>query len=158
MQTSESNPLQEMIYSDTILLDVEVKDWQEAIRVSGELLVKTGAVEARYVDAMIDTVKSMGPYAVIAPGVALPHARPEDGVKKPCMSLVTLKTPVNFGNNGNDPVKLVVAFATIDKNAHVKALTRLARILGDPEKVEALKNAKDKRLVEEIIASPIKGI
>ena len=155
MQTSESNPLQEMIYSDTILLDVEVKDWQEAIRVSGELLVKTGAVETRYIQAMIETVKSMGPYAVIAPGVALPHARPEDGAKKPCMSLITLKTPVNFGNKDNDPVKLVVAFATLDKTAHIKALTRLARILGDPEKVEALKNAKDKQLVEEIVASPI---
>ena len=155
MQPNDVNPLIEMIYSDTILLDVEVKDWEEAVRVSGKLLVKTGFVEERYIDAMIDTVKSMGPYAVIAPGVALPHARPEDGVKKPCMSLVTLKTPVNFGNNGNDPVKLVVAFATIDKNAHVNALRRLARILGDPEKVEALKNAKDKKLVEKIIASPV---
>jgi mannitol/fructose-specific phosphotransferase system IIA component (Ntr-type) len=35
------------------------------------------------------------------------------------------------------------------------ALRRLARNLGDPEKVEALKNAKDKSLVEEIVASPI---
>jgi mannitol operon transcriptional antiterminator len=155
MQSGESNPLKEMIYSDTILLDAEVKDWQEAVRVSGELLVKTGAVETRYIEAMIDTVKTMGPYAVIAPGVALPHARPEDGVKRPCMSLITLKTPVNFGSADNDPVKLIVAFATIDNNAHVKALTRLARILGDPEKVEALKNAKNKQVVEEIVASPI---
>ena len=61
MQSNDVNPLIEMIYSDTILLDVEVKDWEEAVRVSGELLVKTGFVEERYIDAMIDTVKSIGP-------------------------------------------------------------------------------------------------
>lgn len=155
MESMETNPLQEMIYADTILLEAEAQDWQAAVRVAGDLLVLSGAVEARYVDAMIETVKSLGPYVVIAPGVALPHARPEDGVRRPCMSLVTLKNPINFGSNGNDPVKLVIAFATIDKEAHVRALRRLARILGDSEKVEILKNARLKQEIEAVIASPV---
>jgi mannitol/fructose-specific phosphotransferase system IIA component (Ntr-type) len=144
-----------MISKKTIALEVEVKDWQEAVNVSGRLLVESGTVEERYIQAMKDTVNAMGPYIVIAPGVALPHARPEDGVYEPCMSLITLKTPVNFGNKENDPVKLVVAFGTIDKKSHIDALKKLARIIGDQEKLEALKSATEVRVVEEIIAAEV---
>jgi len=151
------NPLVKMISQRTTALDVEVDDWEGAVRIAGGLLLSAGFIEERYIQAMIDSVKELGPYVVIAPGVALPHARPEDGVIQTCMSLVTLKKPVNFGNNGNDPVKLVVAFATKDNNAHIKALTILARIIGDIEKVEILKNATNYETVNRIIASKEKG-
>lgn len=52
------------------------------MRIGGELLEKSGAIEPRYIDAMINTVKEIGPYIVIAPGIAMPHARPEAGAKK----------------------------------------------------------------------------
>lgn len=152
MNSNEKNPLEKMISKKTIALNVEVKDWQEAIRVSGGLLVKNDFVEPRYIDAMIETTKTLGPYIVISPGVALPHARPEDGVKEPCMSLITLKTPVNFGNEHNDPVKLVIAFGTIDHNAHVKAISKLARIIGDEEKLNSLINAQEIDQVEKIVS------
>jgi mannitol/fructose-specific phosphotransferase system IIA component (Ntr-type) len=152
MNSSEKNSLEKMISKKTIALNVEVKDWQEAVRVSGELLVKNDFVEPRYIDAMIETTKTLGPYIVISPGVALPHARPEDGVKEPCMSLITLKTPVNFGNEHNDPVKLVIAFGTVDHNAHVKAISKLARIIGDEEKLNTLINAQEVAEVEKIVS------
>jgi len=152
MNSSEKNSLEKMISKKTIALNVEVKDWQEAVRVSGNLLVENGTVEPRYIDAMIETTKTLGPYIVISPGVALPHARPEDGVTEPCMSLITLKTPVNFGNMHNDPVKLVIAFGTVDHNAHVKAISKLARIIGDEEKLNTLINAQEVDQVEKIVS------
>jgi len=144
-----------MISSKTIALNVAVKDWKEAVRVSGKMLVDSGSVEEQYIEAMIETVKTLGPYIVIAPGVALPHARPEDGVIEPCMSLITLETPVNFGNEHNDPVKLIVSFGTIDHKAHVQAITKLARIIGDSKKLDSLFNAKSVEQVEHIIAEPV---
>lgn len=155
MSSNNKNPLSKMISSSTIALNIEAKDWKEAVRISGELLVKNGSVEERYIDAMIETVKTLGPYIVIAPGVALPHARPEDGVIKPCMSLVTLKNPMNFGNKNNDPVKLVVSFGTIDQKAHVKAISKLARIIGDEKKLNGLFNAQEIEQVEKIISAPV---
>ena len=155
MSSNNKNPLSKMISSNTIALNVEVKDWKEAVRISGNLLVNSGSGEARYIDAMIDAVKTLGPYIVIAPGVALPHARPEDGVIEPCMSLVTLKKPINFGNEFNDPVKLVVAFGTIDHNGHVKAISKLARIIGDEVKLKNLINAQKVEQVEKIISAPV---
>jgi mannitol operon transcriptional antiterminator len=155
MKLNNRNPLIRMISYKTIALNVEVKTWEEAVRIAGNLLVNTGSVESRYVDAMIESVKHLGPYVVIAPGVALPHARPEDGVFEPCMSLVTLKNPVIFGNKNNDPVKIIFSFGSVDKKRHIEALTKLARIIGDKEKLDALKNANTIEVVEEIIRRPI---
>ncbi len=155
MKQSDKNPLVKMISRKTIALDVEARNWEEAVKIAGNLLVEAGSVEPRYVIAMIESVKQLGPYVVIAPGVAMPHARPEDGVHEPCMSLVTLKQPVAFGNKNNDPVKIVFSFGTVDKKKHIEALTKLARIIGDKEKLEILKNARTVEVVEEIIRMPI---
>jgi mannitol/fructose-specific phosphotransferase system IIA component (Ntr-type) len=152
MSSKQKNSLAKMISHKTIALKVEVKDWQEAVRVSGDLLVKNGSVEPRYIDAMIETVKTIGPYIVISPGVAMPHARPEDGVLEPCMSLITLKDPVNFGNEFNDPVKLVISFGTIDHKAHVAAISKLARIIGDEKKVKEIIDADKVEQIEKIIS------
>jgi mannitol/fructose-specific phosphotransferase system IIA component (Ntr-type) len=151
MNSGIKNPLAEMLTEETIALNVDAKDWKDAVRISGNLLVSSGAVEESYIPAMIEMVLSFGSYIVIAPGVALPHARPEDGVIKPCMSLITLKKPVNFGNVHNDPVSLVISFGTIDHEAHVKALAKLARIIGDKEKVQALIDAETVEQVENVL-------
>lgn len=155
MNQENLNTLSNMISRKTISLNVEVKNWEEAVRVSGNLLVETGSIKPAYVDAMVDSVKTNGAYIVIAPGVALPHANPDGSVIEPCMSLVTLKKPINFGNENNDPVKLVIAFGTVDNKAHIKALSKLARILGDKEKIDGLKNAVSHEQIEEIISAPI---
>jgi mannitol operon transcriptional antiterminator len=151
MVFSKNNTLLKMISRKTTALNIDAKNWEEAVKISGDLLVKAGFVEERYTQAMIDSVKELGPYVVIAPGVALPHARPEDGVHEPCMSLVTLKNPINFGNKNNDPVKILVSFGTIDDKMHVEALKKLARIIGDAEKLELLKYAEDYETIESVI-------
>ena len=154
MASKNKHSISDLVSEQTIALNIDVKNWKEAVRISGEMLVKGGMVEERYVDAMIETVESLGPYIVIAPGVALPHARPEDGVIKPCMSVVILKDPVNFGNEYNDPVKLVVSFGTVDRRAHVKALCKLARIIGDSKKLKRLMDATETQEVKKIIGEP----
>ena len=107
------------------------------------MLEKTGAVEHRYVDAMVNSVKTIGPYIVIAPGIAMPHARPESGSNKVGMSLITLKNPVNFGNKENDPVKIVVCLCAIDHVTHLKALSELVEMLGDDENVKIISSSTD---------------
>jgi len=145
--------LSKMLAKETIALRLSVGDWQQAVREAGRLLVNAGAVEPRYIEAMIQMVREIGPYIVIAPGIALPHARPEDGVKKACMSLVTLSPPVNFGNKCNDPVKLVIAFGTTDNKTHIDALAELAKLLGDSTKVEGLKRASSPEELLKLINS-----
>ena len=144
--------LADLLTEDTIMLNVCARDWKDAIVRSGEILVRTGAVEPRYIDAMIKLKEELGPYIVIARGVALPHARPEEGVKRPCLSLVTLSKPVEFGNVENDPVKLIIALGAVDDEQHVTALAQLARLLSDEEDLEKIKNAQGKEEILQIVS------
>ncbi|EYE82072.1 putative phosphotransferase enzyme, partial [Salmonella enterica subsp. enterica serovar Heidelberg str. N1514] len=56
-----------------------------------------------YLDGIIENTLKWGPYYLIAPGIALPHARPEQGANHNQISVTTLATPVAFGNADCDP-------------------------------------------------------
>jgi len=132
---------EEMLPVERIALNVEVKDWQEAIRAVGSMMVSTGVVEERYIDGMIATTKELGPYIVIAPGIAIPHSRPEDGVISTCLAYARLIPPINFGNKENDPVHILFALGALDHTQHVEALKQIAEILSDQDKFQKLLEA-----------------
>ncbi|WP_110955644.1 BglG family transcription antiterminator [Anaerosinus massiliensis] len=136
--------LKEVLLPETIALDVEADNWEEAIKSAGNLLVDTKAVEKKYVDSMIQCVKDMGVYIVIGPGLAMPHARCEDGVNKICLSMVRLVNPVKFGSPVNDPVNLVFAFGAVDSKSHLRVLYELWQIFNDPAAMEVLRTCKNK--------------
>ena len=137
--------LSEMLTPETVRARASAASWEEAARAAGELLVAAGSVEPRYVEAMMNVLREMGPYAVIAPGIVLLHARPEDGVLRPCLALVTLSTPVAFGHRENDPVDLVLALGAVDKHAHVAALQEMALLLGDDAALRRIRAAESDR-------------
>lgn len=83
-----------------------------------DLLVKADVVEPRYYRAILDGVAQFGPYFVIAPGLAMPHGRPEEGVKKTGFALVTLKKPLVFNHEDNDPVDILITMAAVNANTH----------------------------------------
>jgi PTS system ascorbate-specific IIA component len=124
-----------------IKLQVKAESWQDAVRLGGELLLSAGKCEQRYVDAMVEAVETMGPYMVLAPGLALAHARPEDGVLELGMSVITLETPVEFGSELNDPVSLIISFGGVDKESHIGMLQALAKFLMVEENQAFLRQA-----------------
>lgn len=114
----------------SIALDVEAADWREAIRASGVGLVASGCATDEYTTAMIQAVEDLGPYIVIAPGLALAHARPGASVLKTGMSLAVLSKPVAFGNVANDPVSVVFGLAALDHDKHLELLAAFANRAG----------------------------
>jgi PTS system ascorbate-specific IIA component len=125
-----------------INLRATAADWRAAVRLAGDALVASGATDAPYTDAMVATVEELGPYIVLAPGIALAHARPSPAVHRAGISLVTLLRPVPFGNRENDPVGLVIGLAAADEEGHVTALATLAEFLADQGRREALLAAR----------------
>jgi ascorbate PTS system EIIA or EIIAB component len=110
-------------------IGVPAADWRAAVRSACQPLITAGAVEARYADRCVDMVDEHGPYMVLAPGLALAHARPEDGVKQLCLASATLAAPVSFGHPDNDPVDVVLAFGSPDSSSHIGLLQKLAEHL-----------------------------
>lgn len=110
---------------------VTAANWQEAIRASCQILLTRGAIETRYVERCIATVEEHGPYIVVAPGIALAHARPEDGARALGLAVATLAAPVEFGHPENDPVDVVFAFSSPDREQHVELLALVAGAIAD---------------------------
>jgi len=104
--------------NNSIRLNAEAETWQDAVKIGVDMLVEAGVVEPRYYQAILDGVERFGPYFVIAPGLAMPHGRPEEGVLKTGFALVTLKKPLVFNHEDNDPVDILITLAAVDANAH----------------------------------------
>lgn len=139
------------IESRAIRTNVSVNNWEEAVEKTGELLVGAGFVELGYISAMVETTKELGPYCVIAPGIALPHARPGNGVKSNGYSAITLAEPINFGNPDNDPVFLVIALSAINHNSHIKTLSLIARKISGEGFIDRVKQATNDEELERIL-------
>ncbi|MHB1407274.1 MAG: PTS sugar transporter subunit IIA [Desulfitobacteriaceae bacterium] len=133
----------QLLNEAVVLLNAEAKTAEEAIRLAGDLLVKAGKVRESYVNAMVKGFNEVGPYIVIAPGIAAPHARPEHGVIEKCLSFVRLQEPVKFGHPTNDPVQIICAIGGVDSSGHIEMLQYLASILGDPDKIKQILTVKN---------------
>lgn len=143
--------LSDLLTRETIKLNVTCADWKEAIAAGTAPLEEKKWVSIGYKEAIINNFVTFGPYMVVAPGIVLAHARPECGVKKLAMSLVTLANPVNFGHELNDPVKLVVTLAATDNETHLKALSQLMEVFMNQEDLNTIINATSKDEVIEVI-------
>ncbi len=127
-------------------------NWQEAIKISCNPLINNGLIESRYIDAIIKSHEKIGPYYVLGPGIAMPHARPEDGVNKLSLSLTVLKEGVEFGSEGNDPIKLLIVLAATDSNSHIGAIAKLAELFDNQNDINSIMQSENVDDILKIIA------
>lgn len=121
--------------------------WEKAIRVSAEELVSLGYIEPAYVDAMIEVVNTYGPYIVIAPNIAMPHARPEAGSKTVGFSVTIFEESVSFGEDESLNARLFVTLSCTSSDTHLKMMQALVEVLGDEASVEKCLKAKEKETI-----------
>ncbi|MGJ8720414.1 MAG: PTS sugar transporter subunit IIA [Salinibacterium amurskyense] len=143
-----SATLADELSDDAIVLGAEASDWRAAVRLAGAALTATGSTTDEYTAEMIRAVEDLGPYIVIAPGIALAHSRPSPAVVKTGISWVSLAEPIEFGHAANDPVRLVVGLAATDHDSHLATMSNLAGVLSgdldrlleatDPEQLRAI--------------------
>jgi len=127
----------ELFRKEALAIEDGAHSWEEAIRITGKLMLDVGSIEAGYIDAMIDVVNKVGPYIVLAPHIALAHAAAGTYVMKNDMVLVVFKEPVIFGCE-NDPVHLLFGLCALEQGSHLDLLTNLALILEDEDAWENL--------------------
>ena len=142
-QLSNYPELAKAFADNSIRVGAIALDREHAIEMAGELLVASGRSTPEYTESMLDAVAENGPYIVIAPGIALAHGRPSEAVLEIGLSLVTLAEPVVFGNEANDPVRLVIGLCATDHSSHIDIMAELATFLGDSVSVNTVLNAVD---------------
>lgn len=146
----------ELLTEDLVKFNIKASNWAEAVREAGELLYRNNKIEKSYIDAMVKTVESMGPYIVMSPGIAMPHARPEAGVKEIGVAIVSLEKPVNFGSEDFDPVKLVIALCASESDVHIELLKDLTNILEDEDLINRIDNCKSDKDFRNLIIETYK--
>lgn len=129
--------------------ETECESWRQAIEKSAEKLLREGYIEKRYIDAMIENVLENGPYFIIAPGFAVPHAAVEEGCLRMGMNLIRLNHPVSFCVETEDSenpydeeaykVEFLCCFSAVDKKMHMKAFFHLVNMVRKPEFLTALR-------------------
>jgi len=143
--------IKDLFSKNTIATNLNVDTWQDAVKAAGNLMLEEGLIEEKYIDSMINKVQELGPYIVIAPGIAMPHSRPEDGVNKTGMSLITLEKGINFGHEKNDPVNLVIALAAKDNKSHISSLAELMDVLGNQELLNKILSSDSSEEIYELL-------
>ena len=128
-----------------------VADWREATQQAGAGLVASGVATDQYTEAMIAAIDEYGPYMVIAPGLAVVHARPSEAVKHTGMALALVQEPVVFGSKHNDPVHAVFALAALDHDRHLELLAAFMAVAGQAGFVNSLLSCADEAQIRSLL-------
>lgn len=138
-----------IVKNKAVICALDAVSWEDAIMRGGMVLVDKGAATTGYLETIVRKCRDNGPYIVIAPGIAMPHARPEEGALALGYGIVTLKQPVVFNDPDNDPVSLLIFMAAPSVKEHNEvAVSQIADLCDDEEAVEAISAASS---AEEII-------
>jgi len=143
--------LKKWIYDTTITLQESVEGWPQALELCAKPLLDLQVIEPEYVTAIIQQHHTLGPYYVLAPGLAMPHARPEEGAKGLGLSLLKLKQGVSFGAGEFDPVNVIIMLAAPDKNSHIEMISSLAELFSSDTDMDELHQVNTLEEIKTII-------
>jgi PTS system ascorbate-specific IIA component len=137
---------------NSIAHHIEVTDWEGALTKAVALLETDLRVTPEYLGEVLAANQKLGPYFVIAPGIAIAHAAPGVGVLETGMALLRLEQPVISGSN-NDPVRLVFAFCSVDADSHVELLASFASVMTAEGNVNRLLNEPDLSVIRNLLSA-----
>ncbi|NMP29922.1 PTS transporter subunit EIIA [Rahnella sp. SAP-1] len=131
--------LSEWLDETNVKIINRVTDWQQAVAISLQPMFDNNIVELRYLPAILSNCQQFGPYFVLGEGIAMPHARPEQGVLKKGLSLLIIRQGVAFNSPENDPVYLVFSLAATDGHSHIAMIAALSALFSQDQDITRLK-------------------
>ena len=157
MKGREMNLKQVLTDNKSIRLGLSAATWQEAVKLAVEPLIESGAVQPQYYDAIVESTEEYGPYYILMPGMAMPHARPEAGVNRDAFSLITLTEPVTFSDGKEVSVLLSLAATSskIHTSVAIPQIIALFELENSIERIKACKRDEEVlAMIEESKDSP----
>ena len=138
--------IKDFINNQNVSLIDKVKDWEEAVRISGNLLKLGKCVDDGYIDEMIELVKKYGSYIVIDDGIALPHAGISKNVLNTGIGVLVVKEAVFFpdGKSAN----IFISFSSKDNTSHLNILNDLFNFITKCDLKNKLLKAKNKEEIK----------
>lgn len=134
-----------MLKKENILLNEKVATKEEAVKKAGQMLVDQGAVEAAYIDSMLEREKVVSTF--MGNGLAIPHGTDEgkSSIIKSGLALVQVPDGVDF--DGNE-AKVILGIAGKD-GEHLDMLQKIAVLFSEEENADKVIHSTS---ADEIIA------
>jgi phosphocarrier protein FPr len=137
-----------VLTGETVLLGAHATDKADAIRQSGEVLVRTGYAAPSYVDGMLAREKVVSTY--LGNGIAIPHGQPEDLDSVYHTGVSVLQLPEGVEWEPGEKAYLVIGLAaTTTSHEHIDVLANLVEVVQDPEATRQLVHATDPMIIVE---------
>ena len=138
--------MEQAIYRELIMTNVDAKDSEDAIRQVGQLFLKNGFVKDTYIDAVVAREK------VFATGleldgisIAMPHTDIIH-VNKPGVTVAKLAHPVEFEHMGEPGRKvqaeMIFMMAIVDPKDQIGKIMKVLGVFQNKEAMEAFKKAE----------------
>lgn len=127
---------------ESISIYSSAEDWSQAIDISMRHMLERKYITPGYIQSIKDTTIEIGPYYLLAPGIAMPHARPESGALRTALSLTLLRKGVSFDAE-SPPVHLLIGLAAADADSHISAIQALSEMLCEDDVIHELLHAEN---------------
>ena len=128
-----------VLRKENIRLGLDSVTSEEAIIMAGTMLVDSGCVSEKYIDAMFERERIVSTY--IGNGVAIPHGVGNSRDLIFDSGIVVLQFPNGIQYNGNETF-LVIGISAVD-NDHIKILSNIAIVLSEEEQAHELWKTTD---------------
>ena len=137
--------MEQAIYRELIMVDVDAKDSEDAIRQVGQLFYKNGFVKDTYIDAVVAREKVFATgLALEGISIAMPHTDVIH-VNKPGITVAKLAHPVEFEHMGEPGRKveaeMLFMMAITNPEDQIGTLMKVLGVFQNKEALQAFKAA-----------------
>ncbi|MGF1694757.1 PTS sugar transporter subunit IIA [Vibrio lamellibrachiae] len=122
-----------------------------ALEVTCSSLLANNKIQSSYLDAIKQKHKDIGAYYVLAPKIAMPHARPEDGVNEAALQVTVFKEGVDLESEDNGDVYLSITLAAMDSDSHINTIMALSELFQNDDDIDAIIAADNKQDIVDIL-------
>ncbi len=147
--------LGDLIKPEAVVPALPAKSKKQALQ---ELAVRAAAItgidERRILDVLVQ--REMLGSTGFGRGVAIPHGRVPD-LRRVTTVFARLESPIDFESADGEPVDLVFLLLTPEHAGadHLKALSRISRIVRDPLAIEKLRASRDRAALYAVLTEPM---
>ena len=121
----------EILKKSAIAVSQELSSKEEATKLAGSLLIKSGNIQEEYIDSMLEKLEKEGFATYIGNGVAIPHGM-EEGKKyinETGISIIQSHEGVEW----NGEIAYIIVGIAAKADEHIDVLSKLADLIEDPE-------------------------
>jgi mannitol operon transcriptional antiterminator len=153
-EITETKNLLYFISKEKAVITKNSVSWEEALKICGNILVKTGDISEKYIDEILNLTENFGAHFVLENGIAIPHGEVDKNVFKSSISILLSKKPVIFPEQKK--VSLIFFISAKTTKDHLKSVEEIMKISQNKDFLAEISLIKESHLIIQTIEKYLK--